>query len=85
MLAVCSPCAQVGMGCAGCKQVKYEDGEEVMYKDKPAKVVSSVQCQYGWMYTLELEDGTKTSPSNTVPHSSIKKKGGAPDDSAAAA
>jgi len=63
------------MGCACCKQEKFEDGDEVIYKGKPAKVVGSTNSQYGYMYTLELEDGTKTFPSNTVAHSSIKKKG----------
>ena len=55
---------------------EFQDGTEVSYKGKPAKVVSSTNSQYGYMYTLELEDGTKTSPSNTVPHDEIKKKEG---------
>ena len=60
--------------CPCCKQDKYENGTEVMHNGKPAKVVDSTQCQYGYMYTLEYEDGTKTSPSNTVPHDNITKK-----------
>ena len=57
-----------------CKQERIDDGAEVIYKGKPAKVVSCTNSQYGYMYTLELEDGTKTTPSNTVPHDEIKKK-----------
>jgi len=61
------------MGCGPCKQIKFEDGEEVIYKDKPCKIVSSTNSQYGYMYKVEYEDGTQ-STMHTIPHNQIKKK-----------
>ena len=74
MGAALCPCCQQGGG--------FEVGDEVIYKGDSAKVVSRVQSQYGYMYTIEKADGTKLGgPTNTIPHSSLKKKeaGGPPE------